>query len=408
MDSHVDMHSMPSCRSGILLLVLCLFWPTTSSSSSSAAVLSSALHVPAAAAFLCPTTSSSTNSAFLPSRPYQKRLGDSTASLSLTADYDAVLSQYGLSPQQSFSREKTTLLPGSTAHKVRAYTTFFVKKLLQLGLITLLSRWTNNRFRLGVNVVRWALLSFLGAFLRWRAQLTVSDPSSWTYLSGGTVDELGILQDTYQTIGDSASTTTKTCSNDASFAKVRQVPGNGSCLFYALAASLLHSDAKKKSQTNVDATINTSNDNVPASWSDIRQLASKLRRLAVDTLEDGNASLIMKDNETIFTSDLVNAIGASFGMTARQYCRNMRRSSCWGGGPEMVALSNALGRRIYLYQGCDRSAMNHEFQYPGEHELDQRTALHRYCYFGSPDFTEESVHILESRNHFMAVLPECI
>ena len=346
-------------RFGIIVALVTLLWTTEALPS---------------AAFVC-IPSSTTHTRLQKSRGERKRSSLHTF-ISPSEDYTAVLSKYGLSTEQSSPFGST--LPGSAQHKIRQSIRYVIRKSMQLGIITLISRLTNNRLRLGVNVVRWALLSVLFLFLKWQTQLAVM------------ADGIGfvLLQERYQIIDDDTE------ADKYEVARIVHVPGNGSCLFYALAASLLNFEAEKNKCTS------------SWSWSDVHNRASELRKVAVDTLEDKDSILCITDRDSVLSSDLVNAVSSWYGLTSEQYCRNMRRPSCWGGGPEIIALSNALERPIHIYEACDTSSSTTPCAATRDYTLNESVALYNFFSYGSPQFAREGLHILFSRNHFSAVFPE--
>ena len=170
-------------------------------------------------------------------------------------------------------------------------------------------------------------------------------------------------------------------SDGESLAVLRQMPGDGSCLFYALAADVLQSEADKQSTHALDDRT---------TWFSIRQKAADLRQLAVDTLEgDPDNVLTISDNDKVQSSTLLEAAAASFGMSPKEYCKSMRQASCWGGGVEMVALSNALNRQICMYEPLLLQ--------------DGSFALHKIICFGpSETHAEKSLHVLIADNRVPA------
>ena len=93
--------------------------------------------------------------------------------------------------------------------------------------------------------------------------------------------------------------------------RVRQVPGDGGCLFHAISACVSYS------QTNA---------HVEFDWR-LRNLSHKLRHLAVSILK-GNQTLVVESGESVDSCGL----------------------RTWGGGPEIVALSNHFRCPIHVYQ----------------------------------------------------------
>lgn len=254
------------------------------------------------------------------------------------------------------------------------------RKICQLSFLVSASKISNNRIRLGVNIIRWAVATTVLAIIRWYGRLVASSPSElFRQIGYDLVDERGFVKSRYP-IADDDGRGAMGMSNGESLAVVRQMPGDGSCLFYALAAGLLQSDADKQSTGALGTQI---------SWPSIRRKAADLRQMAVDTLADESAGnlLTISDNDKVQSSTLLEAAAASFGMSPKQYCKSMRQASCWGGGVEIVALSNALNRQICMYEPL----LLH----------DGRFALHKIICFGpSETRAERSLHMLIADNRF--------
>ena len=171
--------------------------------------------------------------------------------------------------------------------------------------------------------------------------------------------------------------------------KIRQVPGNGACLFHAIAAGILYYD----------------NDEHP-SISKVIECSSTLRTLAVDALANGiksNTQLVMQNDEVISTAILINKAASRYGLTSEEYLSNMRSDNVWGGGPEIVALANSLNRQIVLLELVAKD--------------DDVFSLKVTARFGPPQSTEHTIYILSTNikfpndfigkksNHFLAVFP---
>jgi len=114
---------------------------------------------------------------------------------------------------------------------------------------------------------------------------------------------------------------------------VRQVPGDGSCLFHSLAACLRFKQIGKHQEFDRD----------------LRQLSYFLRLKAVEILTKENETLHTENGETVLSCDLLNMVANFYNMTPKSYCEHMRHDRTWGGGPEIVALSNYLRRPIHVY-----------------------------------------------------------
>lgn len=114
---------------------------------------------------------------------------------------------------------------------------------------------------------------------------------------------------------------------------VRQVPGDGSCLFHAI--SVWVSYFQTNSHTKFD-------------WK-LRELSGKLRNLSIEILKS-NETLLMENGESIAAEDLLAMVSEHYNMTGEEYCQQMYDSKTWGGGPEIVALSNHFKCPIHVYQ----------------------------------------------------------
>ena len=181
---------------------------------------------------------------------------------------------------------------------------------------------------------------------------------------------------------------------------VQQVQGTGDCLFHSIAIALKFVD----DHCHLDMYD-------PSLAPRVREL----RELAVDTLTaDANCSLYLEGDQTISAAELVAAAAEQYNITSEAYCASMRRKGVWGGGPEILALCNALRRPIHVFEPI-AAANGTEFR------------LQLCGAFGSPRYDDggERVCIVaaddrfpncdptrvkrhgEGGNHFLALLPTC-
>eukprot|EP00984_Skeletonema_dohrnii_P008173 scaffold3004_cov119-Skeletonema_dohrnii-CCMP3373.AAC.3 len=124
--------------------------------------------------------------------------------------------------------------------------------------------------------------------------------------------------------------------------EIRQVPGDGNCLFHSIAACLHHTENEGQ--------------HLPMdSHERILELRSKsleLRNAAVDVLHNvsqrGRRKLFLQGEEYLEARELLAAAAAQFELEGEEYCELMRKESYWGGGPEIVALCNYLQRPIHM------------------------------------------------------------
>lgn len=74
-------------------------------------------------------------------------------------------------------------------------------------------------------------------------------------------------------------------------------------------------------------------------------------QLAVTTLSEiSGPPLHLEGVETIPRHELLTTAAGNQELSVDAYCEWLRSSSAWGGGPEIVALSNALRRPIFVYE----------------------------------------------------------
>lgn len=177
---------------------------------------------------------------------------------------------------------------------------------------------------------------------------------------------------------------------------IRQVPGDGNCLFHSISTSYAH--AVNGTHLDLRQTQNLQ-------W--LYKNSARLREQAVDCLEQREKLLFLQGHEYLKARDLVEAAASQYKISGNEYCQLMRQDSYWGGGPEIVALCNVLERPIHVYELCVNN---------------NRFVLRRMACFGSPKFDRrQALHILsaDSRfpdlepgkqlaagNHFLAMFPE--
>lgn len=100
-------------------------------------------------------------------------------------------------------------------------------------------------------------------------------------------------------------------------------------------------------------------------------------QLAVSTLEDiSGPPLQLEGGETISRQDLLTTAAVQQELTEDGYCEWLRSPNAWGGGPEIVALSNALKRPIFVYEVLSQSSPSRPSrQRSGAGDEDTRTYL---------------------------------
>jgi OTU-like cysteine protease len=173
--------------------------------------------------------------------------------------------------------------------------------------------------------------------------------------------------------------------------QIRQVPGDGNCLFHSISLCLHHA-TNNGAHWNLDRSSNNNNNNNNkkssssssppssisggggddddidsdsdgssrsrkngkncnfASLQDLYAHSQKLRHDAVACLRQGHRRLVLQGSERLACRELVQAAAAQYGLSSDEYCECMAQDSVWGGGPEIVALCNILQRPIHVYE----------------------------------------------------------
>lgn len=162
---------------------------------------------------------------------------------------------------------------------------------------------------------------------------------------------------------------------------VRQVPGDGGCLFHSLAVCVVHI------ATGQHVCFD----------SKTRQLSNRLRELSIQLLSDKKATLYIENDTVLPAEEIVETTARHYGLTASDYLELMRDPRSWGGGPEIVALSNYLKRPIHIYEICHKSFL---------YFFRRRFELRSYAKFGSPTFDDrDPIRILCADGRFPNITP---
>ena len=242
------------------------------------------------------------------------------------------------------------------------------------------------------------------------------------------IDEDGFLVPTYNRMSGDWEKEVKLRKKDRigihnCLAMIRQVPGDGNCLFHSISVALAHGANGTHLEMKSPETME---------W--LYKHSAKLRQLAVDCLEEQRKLLFLQGHEYLRATELVEAAAAQYGISGSEYCDLMRQESYWGGGPEIVALCNVLQRPIHVYelhvpedQNDEESSSllkrkNRYQQRGGCDSSSPAFVLRRMACFGSPKFDRApALHILsadsrfpdvkpgeqlESGNHFLAIFPQ--
>eukprot|EP00522_Entomoneis_paludosa_P014787 CAMPEP_0172449058 /NCGR_PEP_ID=MMETSP1065-20121228/7874_1 /TAXON_ID=265537 /ORGANISM="Amphiprora paludosa, Strain CCMP125" /LENGTH=419 /DNA_ID=CAMNT_0013200657 /DNA_START=36 /DNA_END=1292 /DNA_ORIENTATION=- len=206
---------------------------------------------------------------------------------------------------------------------------------------------------------------------------------------------------------------------------IRQVPGDGNCLFHSISVGLCH--AVNRTQWDMKSSD---------SLKQLYHHSQTLRQQAVACLQDSNRRLCLQGQEWVKSRELVEAAAQQYGLTAEEYCRDMQQESVWGGGPEIVALANVLKRPIHVYElttttkaqaaksaaaarapkkaaffqshlkGSSRDDVHREDDGASSSQQQQVFVLRRMACFGSPRFDRRSaLHILSADSRFPDIAP---
>jgi len=239
---------------------------------------------------------------------------------------------------------------------------------------------------------------------------------------------------------------------------VRQVPGDGNCLFHSISTALSWVENRKHldfDETFKKKTIKFSRAGSRFALEDELDLHTRsmiLRQIAVDMLDPRNSEDLFEQGPKLFTrktrrplflqgseflrsNELLDIACSQYGLTAEEYCDSMRKDGVWGGGPDLVALSNYLRRPIHIFElmtfnpksrQVERRRRKQARSCRGEEtsteEIESEFRLRRMACFGSPKFDyREPLHILSADcrfpdltpgqqasagNHFMVIFPE--
>jgi len=171
--------------------------------------------------------------------------------------------------------------------------------------------------------------------------------------------------------------------------QIRQVPGDGNCLFHSISVGLGHA-------------VNGTHIDMKRDLPFVYKQSRLLRQQAVECLQDSKRRLCLQGNEWVKSRELVQAAAQQYGLTAEQYCQDMQQESVWGGGPEIVALSNVLKRPIHVYE---LTASKPDGQSSGGGQ-QQQFVLRRMACFGSPRYDKfQALHILSADSRFPDITP---
>eukprot|EP00984_Skeletonema_dohrnii_P034565 scaffold33593_cov109-Skeletonema_dohrnii-CCMP3373.AAC.1 len=211
---------------------------------------------------------------------------------------------------------------------------------------------------LTINLTRWVAASLCVKLLTLHSQITSLVDQSTPLVNGANIDEDWFLKGEYHVKieGDTCcddylfSSNTTLYNNTevaavSSLVGIRQVPSDGSCLFHAIGARLLH-----------DKWLHQSTEcNQHPSMTSIIEYSSKLRQQAVNALQDNpqrQFTMIQgkEEEESITASSLIQLAAEEYGLSSDEYLTSIRDESVWGGGPEIMALASELQRQVVVLE----------------------------------------------------------
>mmetsp|Transcript_28518 Transcript_28518/g.60759 ORF Transcript_28518/g.60759 Transcript_28518/m.60759 type:complete len:401 (+) Transcript_28518:129-1331(+) len=305
--------------------------------------------------------------------------------------------------KRGLPRSNTWAVPETSRALCQQAMKFFAQLILETFLVasafalasTLLFAEVKSKFVI-INLTRWMAASLFIKMVMFHSRISSTVPS---LAREETTD--WFLQGSYRVLlGDSNDNEVSVASSIP--VRIRQVPGDGSCLFHAVAAGILYD----KSTSNHNHEHDASKHLTHPPMSKVINYSSKLRTQAVDSLENGmknNTLVVLQNDETISASLLVSQAATMYDITKEEYVSNMRQENVWGGGPEMVALANCLARQILLLETVNAHDENAIY-------------LKEITRFGPPSACYP-IYILSTnqkfpkdygkkeKNHFLAVFP---
>ena len=250
---------------------------------------------------------------------------------------------------------------------------------------------------------------------------------------------------------------------------IRQVPGDGNCLFHSLTTALswaedrVHLDfdesyrgvssrsLKKKQRRYRSGSSSMVRCRDEDEELDLITRSTILRNICVDVLNpksrasatrsktNAEASssngmfrrrgrrkskpLFLQGSEFLRPEELLDLACSQYGLSGDEYCESMKNNGVWGGGPEIVALCNYLRRPIHVYELMalrpqlsrrERSRIRKETDANNSKSNEDRQEessklefrLRRMALFGSPKFDyREPLHILSADCRFPDIKP---
>lgn len=113
---------------------------------------------------------------------------------------------------------------------------------------------------------------------------------------------------------------------------MKNVPGEGDCMFLAVALASLTSLGLGGN----DALLNS--------------ISQETRNVVANILESPSGNLVVENKRLVSTTSLLNSAAKQEGVSPQEYLEMLRNGTLYGGGPELTVLSNILRRPISIYE----------------------------------------------------------
>lgn len=192
---------------------------------------------------------------------------------------------------------------------------------VEFSLVAVIGVLVGRRIR-SVNLLRYLVISLLLKLIRVQTLIAASSSTN-CFLSGN----FTLVEDGGKQVP----------------VRIWQTPGDGSCLFHSIAAALILDDLHSAS---IDDAIILKR---------LQNEAQRKRSSAVDVLSGGDRNLRLSRDERITSARLVEMASKQYGISPSRYLKEMKEDCVWGGGPEIVAVANHLGRQIVLLEEYEES-----------------------------------------------------
>lgn len=165
---------------------------------------------------------------------------------------------------------------------------------------------------------------------------------------------------------------------------MRNVPGEGDCMFLAVALATLTSMGLGGN----DALL--------------RAVSRETRAVVASVFEKGSGNLVIEGKRLVTAQSLLKSAAQSEGVSTDQYLDLLRKEGIdgglYGGGPELAVLANVLRRPISIYELAEGDNNNEEANDSNSNSEIQQQQQPIYCAgtFGESTFADPLTSIPES------------